>query len=65
MAADFYSALVHYPDGTAMVLTLFATPEIGAFIREGWVVNDTHVLEGELNGKAYQFEVWAERRPTD
>ena len=71
MAAGSYGALVHYPDGTEKVRTIFAAPEIRAPIvlveddREGWIVKEAHVREGELDGKAYQFEIWVELKTED
>ncbi len=71
MAAGPYGALIYYPDGEPKVRTIFAAPEIGGPIvlveddREGWFVKDAHDREGELNGKAYQFEIQVELRPED
>ena len=45
MIASGHKTLVHYPDGTSSVITLYVRPVEGQIIAHGWEV--THVAPGE------------------
>ena len=48
MVPSGYKTLVHYPDGTSKVITLYVRPSEGQIIAHGWEV--TTVASGEENG---------------
>jgi hypothetical protein len=53
-----HKTLVHYPDGTSKVITLYVRPVEGQVIAHGWVVRD--VAPGEHDDAApteYQISV--------
>jgi len=45
MVPSGHKTLVHYPDGTSKVITLYALPVAGQIIAHGWEV--TNVAPGE------------------
>jgi hypothetical protein len=59
-----HKTLVHYPDGTSKVITLYVRPVEGQIIAHGWEV--TNVAPGEDDGAGvpihYQISV---ARPTN
>ena len=49
-----HKTLVHYPDGTSKVITLYARPLEGQIIAHGWEV--TNVAPGEDEGAGVPIE---------
>jgi hypothetical protein len=49
-----HKTLVHYPDGTSKVITLYARPLEGQIIAHGWEI--TNVAPGEDDGAGVQTE---------
>jgi hypothetical protein len=48
MISDAHRTLVHYPDGSRKVITLYVRPVVGQIIAHGWEV--TSVAPGEDDG---------------
>ena len=49
-----HKTLVHYPDGTSKVITLYVAPLEGQIIAHGWEVTD--VAPGGLDGAGASVE---------
>jgi hypothetical protein len=49
-----HKTLVHYPDGTSKVITLYARPVEGQIIAHGWQV--TNVAPGDDDGAEVPIE---------
>ena len=49
-----YKTLVHYPDGTSNIITLYVRPLEGQIIAHGWQV--TNVAPGEDDGAGVRVE---------
>ena len=49
-----HKTLVHYPDGTSKVITLYVRPVEGQIIAHGWEV--TNVAPGEDDGAGVPIE---------
>lgn len=49
-----HKTLVHYPDGTSKVITLYVRPLEGQIIAHGWQV--TNVAPGEDDGAGVRIE---------
>jgi hypothetical protein len=54
MVSSGHKTLVHYPDGTSKVITLYARPLEGQIIAHGWEV--TNVAPGEDDGAGAPIE---------
>jgi hypothetical protein len=54
MVSPGHRTLVHYPDGTSKVITLYALPVEGQVIAHGWEV--TSVAPGEDDGAGVPTE---------
>jgi hypothetical protein len=54
MISSAYKTLVHYPDGTSKVITLYVRPVEGQIIAHGWEV--TSVAPGEDDGAGVSIE---------
>ena len=54
MITGGHKTLVHYPDGTSKVITLYARPLEGQIIAHGWEVTD--VAPGEDDGAGVPVE---------
>jgi hypothetical protein len=50
-----HKTLVHYPDGTSKVITLYVRPLEGQIIAHGWEV--TNVASGERAGVPIEYEI--------
>ncbi len=53
MVHSGYKTLVHYPDGTSKVITLYVEPVEGQIIAHGWEV--TNVAAGGDDGAGVQI----------
>jgi hypothetical protein len=49
-----HKTLVHYPDGTSAVITLYVRPLEGQIIAHGWEI--TNVATGEDSGAGIRIE---------
>jgi hypothetical protein len=54
MVPSGHKTLVHYPDGTSKVITLYVRPLEGQIIAHGWEV--THVAPSEDKGVGVSIE---------
>ena len=54
MVPSGHKTLVHYPDGTSKVITLYVRPLEGQIIAHGWEV--TNVAPGENGGPGIPIE---------
>ena len=54
MTSSGHKTLVHYPDGTSKVITLYVRPLEGQIIAHGWEV--TNVAPGENVGPGIPIE---------
>ena len=60
MVHSGYKTLVHYPDGTSKVLTLYVRPLEGQVIAHGWEVTNV-ATEGDGAGVEIAYEISVER----
>ena len=60
MVHSGYKTLVHYPDGTSKVLTLYVRPLEGQVIAHGWKVTNVST-EGDGAGVEIAYEISVER----
>ena len=60
MVHSGYKTLVHYPDGTSKVLTLYVRPLEGQVIAHGWKVTNV-ATEGDGAGVEIAYEISVER----
>ena len=49
--------LVHYPDGTSKVITLYARPLEGKIIAHGWEITSVAVGEHDDTGAPIEYEI--------
>ena len=65
MVPSGHKTLVHYPDGTSKVITLYVRPLEGQIIAHGWEV--THVAAGEDDdgGVPIDYEISVVRPATE
>lgn len=54
MIPSGHPTLVHYPDGTSKVITLYVRPAAGQIIAHGWEI--TSVAAGENDGEGSPIE---------
>lgn len=61
MISSAHTTLVHYPDETSKVITLYVRPLEGQIIAHGWEI--TGVAPGELvgGGGPIGYEIWVAR----
>jgi hypothetical protein len=52
-----HKTLVHYPDGTTAVLTLYALPLVGQIIAHGWEVTDVAPGGEPVAGVPMEYEI--------
>ena len=55
--------LVHYPDESSKVLTLYAVPVVGQVIAHGWRVTAAEPSDANVGGVDVQFEISVDRPP--
>jgi hypothetical protein len=60
MVPSGHETVVHYPDGTSKVITLYVRPVEGQIIAHGWEVRN--VAAGEDDDAKYQ--IWVARPET-
>jgi hypothetical protein len=67
MISSAHKTLVHYPDETSRVITLYVRPLEGQIIAHGWEVKGV-APPGERNGRVgpieFEYEIWV-ARPTN
>jgi hypothetical protein len=59
MISSAYKTLVHYPDETSRVITLYVRPVEGQVIAHGWEI--TGVAPGGGDGGGVEYEIWVAR----
>lgn len=57
MISNAHTTLVHYPDGTSKVITLYVRPVEGQIIAHGWEVTSVTPGEGEGLGGPAEYEI--------
>ena len=57
MVHSGYKTLVHYPDGSSKVITLYVRPVEGQTIAHGWEITDVVVGEDDGSGRPIQYEI--------
>ena len=57
MLSSGHKTLVHYPDGTSTVITLYARPLEGQIIAHGWEVTDVAPGENDVAGDPIEYEI--------
>ena len=63
MVPSGHKTLVHYPDGTSKVITLYVRPLVGQIIAHGWEVTNVAADEDDAGAPVeYQISV---ARPAD
>jgi hypothetical protein len=60
-----HKTLVHYPDGTSKVITLYARPLEGQIIAHGWEVTNVAPGEDDGAGDAIEYQIWVARPATE
>jgi hypothetical protein len=56
-----HTTLVHYPDGTSKVITLYVPPLKGQIIAHGWEVTNVAPGEDDGAGVPIEYEISVER----
>jgi hypothetical protein len=57
MISGGHKALLHYPDGTSTVITLYALPLTGQMIAHGWEVTNVAPGEDDVAGVPIEYEI--------
>jgi hypothetical protein len=57
MISGGHKTLVHYPDGTSAVITLYALPLQGQIIAHGWEVTEVAPGGGDVAGVRMEYEI--------
>ena len=57
MVHSGHKTLVHYPDGTTKVITLYAPPLVGKIIPHGWEISDVAPGEDDGTGAVVEYEI--------
>lgn len=60
-----HKTLVHYPDGTSKVITLYVRPLEGQIIAHGWEVTSVAPGEDDRAGVAIEYEISVARPASD
>jgi hypothetical protein len=55
MVPSGHKTLVHYPDGTSKVITVYTRPVEGQIIAHGWRI--TNVASNHADGTEYEISV--------
>lgn len=58
-----HKTLVHYPDETSRVITLYVRPLEGQIIAHGWEIKRVAPGERDGSGGPIEYEIWV-ARPT-
>ena len=56
-----HKTLVHYPDGTSKVITLYVRPLEGQTIAHGWEVTSVAPGEDDGTGVRIEYQIWVAR----
>jgi hypothetical protein len=64
MISSAHKTLVHYPDETSRVITLYVRPLEGQIIAHGWEVKGVAPGERDGSGGPIEYEIWV-ARPTN
>jgi hypothetical protein len=57
MVPSGHKTLVHYPDGTSKVITLYVRPLEGQIIAHGWEVTTVASGEDDDAGAPFEYEI--------
>ena len=61
MVSRGHTTLVHYPDGTSKVITLYVRPVEGQIIAHGWEVKNVASGEEDGAGVPIEYQIWVAR----
>ena len=65
MVPSGHKTLVHYPDGTSKVITLYVSPAEGQIIAHGWEVTTVTAGENDDAGSPIEYQIWVARPATE
>ena len=65
MISSAHRTLVHYPDSSSKVITLYVRPAEGQIIAHGWEVTSVAPGGDDGAGAATEYEISVERPGTD
>jgi hypothetical protein len=57
MISSAHKTLVHYPDGTSKLITLYVRPLEGQIIAHGWEVTSVAPAEDDGHGVPIEYEI--------
>ena len=57
MISSAHRTLVHYPDGTSKVITLYVRPVEGQVIAHGWEVRNVEAGEPSAAGDPTEYQI--------
>jgi len=57
MVPSGHKTLVHYPDGTSKVITLYVRPLVGQIIAHGWEVTKVATDEHDDAGAPVEYQI--------
>ena len=57
MISSAHKTLVHYPDGTSKVITLYVRPLEGQIIAHGWEITNVAPREHDDAGITIEYEI--------
>jgi hypothetical protein len=61
MISSAHKTLVHYPDETSKVITLYVRPVEGQIIAHGWEITGVAPGERDGGGGPVEYEIWVAR----
>jgi hypothetical protein len=61
MISSAHKTLVHYPDQTCRVITLYVRPLEGQIIAHGWKIKGVAPGERDGSGGPIEYEIWVVR----
>jgi hypothetical protein len=64
MISSAHKTLVHDPDETSRVITLYVRPLEGQIIAHGWEIKGISSGERDGSGGPIEYEIWVARRQT-
>jgi hypothetical protein len=65
MISSAHRTLVHYPDGSSKVITLYVRPAEGQIIAHGWVVRSVAPGWDDGTGVPTEYEISVDRPASD
>ena len=65
MVPSGHKTLVHYPDGTSRVITLYVRPVEGQIIAHGWEVRTVAAGEDDDAGVPIEYQISVTRPATE